>query len=106
MFAWLVTLWHKGQKTYDQICFRQLGDRGVSFDYFSMKQRCIYRTAVVCKHRGMQQPLYLSVEFDERFWDFAAIEKDILLLSFPFSMDPNDALSQLQLELIELQFDN
>lgn len=45
----------------------------------------------------------LSVEFKERFRDFAAIEKDMLLFSSPFSVDPNDASPQLQLELIELQ---
>ncbi|KAK3542811.1 hypothetical protein QTP70_003071 [Hemibagrus guttatus] len=39
----------------------------------------------------------------ERFRDFAAIEKDIILFSSPFSVDPDDALEHLQLELIELQ---
>lgn len=36
MFAWLVTLWHSRQRTHHQICFRQLGDRGVAFDYYSL----------------------------------------------------------------------
>ncbi|KAF7667667.1 hypothetical protein LDENG_00052240 [Lucifuga dentata] len=48
----------------------------------------------------------LAVEFKERFQDFAAIEKDMLLFSSPFSVDPDDTLHQLQLELIELQCDN
>ena len=47
----------------------------------------------------------LSEEFKVRFRDFAAIEQDMWLFSFPFSMNPNDASPQLQLELIELQCD-
>ena len=38
----------------------------------------------------------LSVGFKERFRDFATIEKDMLLFSSPFSVDPNDASPQLQ----------
>ena len=45
----------------------------------------------------------LFVEFNQRFQDFAVIEKDMLLFSSPFSVDPDDAPPQLQLELIELQ---
>ncbi|KAL3968683.1 KRAB domain-containing zinc finger protein [Sarotherodon galilaeus] len=48
----------------------------------------------------------LSGEFNKRFQDFAAIEKDMLLFSSPFSVDPDDAPPQLQLELIELQCDD
>lgn len=48
----------------------------------------------------------LSMEFNKRFRDFAVIEKDMLLSSSPFSVDPDDALPQLQLELIELQCDD
>lgn len=48
----------------------------------------------------------LSVEFNKRFRDFAVIEKDMLLFSSPFSVDPDDAPPQLQLELIELQCDD
>ncbi|KAF7643567.1 hypothetical protein LDENG_00237210, partial [Lucifuga dentata] len=48
----------------------------------------------------------LAVEFKEHFRDFAAVEKDMLLFSSPFSVDPDDAPHQLQLELIELQCDN
>lgn len=48
----------------------------------------------------------LSLEFNERFRDFAFIEKDMFLLSSSFSMDADDALPQLQLELIDLQCDN
>ena len=47
----------------------------------------------------------LAEEFQERFRDFAAIEKDITLFSSPFSVNPDDAPDQLQLELIELQCD-
>ncbi|XP_061434680.1 collagen alpha-3(VI) chain-like [Lethenteron reissneri] len=36
----------------------------------------------------------------------AIIEKDMLLFSSPFSMDPNNATPKLQLELIELQCDD
>ncbi|XP_078271885.1 general transcription factor II-I repeat domain-containing protein 2 isoform X1 [Rhinoraja longicauda] len=35
----------------------------------------------------------LTMEFNERFWDFEAIEKDMLLFSSPFSVDPDDAPS-------------
>ncbi|XP_068110957.1 general transcription factor II-I repeat domain-containing protein 2-like [Hyperolius riggenbachi] len=45
----------------------------------------------------------LAEEFKRRFQDFAAIEKEISLFSSPFSVDPDDAPEQLQLELIELQ---
>ncbi|XP_053269260.1 LOW QUALITY PROTEIN: rab3 GTPase-activating protein catalytic subunit [Pleuronectes platessa] len=38
--------------------------------------------------------------------DFAVIEKAMLLFSSPFSVDPDDAPPQLQLELIELQCDD
>ncbi|XP_068107468.1 general transcription factor II-I repeat domain-containing protein 2-like [Hyperolius riggenbachi] len=48
----------------------------------------------------------LAEEFKRRFQDFAAIEKEISLFSSPFSVDPDDAPEQLQLELIELQCDS
>jgi len=38
----------------------------------------------------------LSVEFNKRFRDFAVTEKDMLLFSSPFSVDPDDAPPQLQ----------
>ncbi|XP_072274649.1 general transcription factor II-I repeat domain-containing protein 2A-like [Pyxicephalus adspersus] len=41
----------------------------------------------------------LAGEFKRRFQDFAAIEKEISLFSSPFSVDPDDAPDQLQLEL-------
>ncbi|CAI5784417.1 Hypothetical predicted protein [Podarcis lilfordi] len=47
----------------------------------------------------------LAGEFKQRFQDFAAIEKETSLFSSPFSVDPNDAPDQLQLELIELHYD-
>uniref|UniRef100_A0A8D2LVJ3 Uncharacterized protein n=1 Tax=Varanus komodoensis TaxID=61221 RepID=A0A8D2LVJ3_VARKO len=47
----------------------------------------------------------LAEEFQQRFRDFAAIEKEIMLFSSPFSVDPDDAPDHLQLELIELQCD-
>ncbi|KAJ8379024.1 hypothetical protein AAFF_G00231930 [Aldrovandia affinis] len=46
----------------------------------------------------------LAEEFQQRFRDFAAIEKEITLFS-SFSVDPDDAPDHLQLELIELQCD-
>nr|XP_049594684.1 general transcription factor II-I repeat domain-containing protein 2 [Syngnathus scovelli] len=48
----------------------------------------------------------LAVEFQQRFKDFAAIEKEITMFSSPFSMDPDNAPDHLQLELIELQCDD
>ena len=48
----------------------------------------------------------LADEFQRRFQDFATIEKDIMLFSSPFSVDPDNAPGNLQLELIELQSDN
>ncbi|KAJ8362531.1 hypothetical protein AAFF_G00369740 [Aldrovandia affinis] len=45
----------------------------------------------------------LAEEFQQRFRDFAAIEKEITLFPSPFSVDPDDAPDHLQLELIELQ---
>lgn len=48
----------------------------------------------------------LAGEFKECFQDVAAMQKDLLLFTSPFSMDPDDAPHQLQLELIELQCDN
>ncbi|XP_070405911.1 general transcription factor II-I repeat domain-containing protein 2-like [Nothobranchius furzeri] len=47
----------------------------------------------------------LVEEFQQRFRDFAAIEKEITLFSSPFSVDPDDAPDHLQLELIELPCD-
>lgn len=47
----------------------------------------------------------LAEEFQQRFRDFAAIEKDITLFTSPFSVDADDAPDHLQLELIELQCD-
>ncbi|XP_077584677.1 ileal sodium/bile acid cotransporter-like [Stigmatopora nigra] len=47
----------------------------------------------------------LVEEFQQRFRDFAAIEKEITLFSSPFSGNPDDAPDHLQLELIELQCD-
>lgn len=47
----------------------------------------------------------LAEEFQQRFKDFAAIEKEITLFSSPFSVDPNGVPDHLQLELIELQCD-
>lgn len=38
--------------------------------------------------------------------DFTAIEKDMLIFSYPFSVNPDDAPPHLQLELIELQCDS
>lgn len=48
----------------------------------------------------------LAEKFKQNFWDFAVIENGIMLFSTPFSFDPNDALDQLQLELIKLQCEN
>ncbi|XP_063781329.1 general transcription factor II-I repeat domain-containing protein 2A-like [Pseudophryne corroboree] len=47
----------------------------------------------------------LAEEFQQRFHDFAAIEKEITLFSSPFSVVPDNAPDHLQLELIELQCD-
>lgn len=46
----------------------------------------------------------LAEEFQQRFKDFAAIEKEITLFSSALSVDP-DVPDHLQLELIELQCD-
>uniref|UniRef100_A0A096MCI3 HAT C-terminal dimerisation domain-containing protein n=1 Tax=Poecilia formosa TaxID=48698 RepID=A0A096MCI3_POEFO len=47
----------------------------------------------------------LAEEFQQRFRDFAAIEKEITIFSAPFSVVPDDAPYDLQLALIELQCD-
>ena len=47
----------------------------------------------------------LTEEFQQRFRDFATIEKEITLFSSPVSVDHNDVPAHLQLELIELQCD-
>ncbi|XP_072303167.1 general transcription factor II-I repeat domain-containing protein 2 [Eucyclogobius newberryi] len=47
----------------------------------------------------------LTEEFQHRFRDFAAIEKEITMFSSPFSVAPDTAPDHLQLELIELQCD-
>uniref|UniRef100_A0A3P9MHA2 SPIN-DOC-like zinc-finger domain-containing protein n=1 Tax=Oryzias latipes TaxID=8090 RepID=A0A3P9MHA2_ORYLA len=47
----------------------------------------------------------LAEEFQQRFQDFAAIEKEITLFSSPFSVRPDEAPDHLQMELIELQCD-
>ena len=44
----------------------------------------------------------LISEFNNRFRDFAAIEKEILLFTSPFSVDLDEIPENLQLELIEL----
>lgn len=48
----------------------------------------------------------LALEFIRRFQDFAVIEKETTLFSSPFSVDPDDAPHQLQLELIDLLCDS
>lgn len=48
----------------------------------------------------------LAEEFKQRFRDITATEKEIMLFSSPFSVDPDDALDQLQLECTELQCDS
>lgn len=48
----------------------------------------------------------LSDQFNMRFQDFVIIEKDIIFFLSPFSMDPDDAPYQLQLEFIGLQCDD
>ena len=47
----------------------------------------------------------LAEEFKGCFQDFAAIEKEIILFSSPFSVETDDVPNHLQLELIELQCD-
>ena len=47
----------------------------------------------------------LAEEFQQRFQDFEAIEKEVTLFSSPFSVVPDNAPDHLQLELIELQCD-
>uniref|UniRef100_A0A087XRL1 HAT C-terminal dimerisation domain-containing protein n=1 Tax=Poecilia formosa TaxID=48698 RepID=A0A087XRL1_POEFO len=47
----------------------------------------------------------LAEEFQQRFRDFAAIEKEITIFSAPFSVVPDDAPDDLQLALFELQCD-
>ena len=47
----------------------------------------------------------LAEEFQQRFQDFAAIEKMITLFSSPFAVVPDNAPEHLQLELIEMQCD-
>ena len=47
----------------------------------------------------------LAEEFQQRFQDFATIEKEILIFFPSFSVDPDDAPDHLQLEVIELQCD-
>lgn len=59
------------------------------------------RTAVGCNIKAFE---YAKHQFNGRFQDFATIEKDIF--SSPFSVDPDDAPHQLQMELIELQCDS
>ena len=47
----------------------------------------------------------LTEEFQQRFRDFATIEKEITLFSSPVSVDHNDVPAHLQLDLIELKCD-
>ncbi|KAK3568677.1 hypothetical protein QTP86_012873 [Hemibagrus guttatus] len=69
------------------------------------------RSKALCHLQFQQFLLDIQAEYgdvvyhNDRFRDFAAIEKDIILFSSPFSVDPDDALEHLQLELIELQCD-
>ena len=68
-----------------------------NYDQFSAEQyRCAkYAADISC----------LVEEFQQRFRDFAALEKEITLFSSPFFVDPDDAPEHLQLELIKLQCD-
>ena len=45
----------------------------------------------------------LKQNFSERFSDLDKIEDDVLLFQNPFSCNPSDMPSELQLELIDLQ---
>jgi hypothetical protein len=48
----------------------------------------------------------LRMEFQQRFKDVRACEKEMMLFSAPFSIDMTDVAESLQLELIELQCDD
>uniref|UniRef100_A0A3B4VC50 SPIN-DOC-like zinc-finger domain-containing protein n=1 Tax=Seriola dumerili TaxID=41447 RepID=A0A3B4VC50_SERDU len=48
----------------------------------------------------------LVTEFNQRFQDFSVIEKQIKLFSTPFLVDAEEVEESLQLELIEMQFDD
>ena len=49
--------------------------------------------------------MWSNKEFKKRFDDFKALEKLFKIFSLPFAVCVEDALDNLQMELIDLRFD-
>ena len=49
---------------------------------------------------------HLKTEFEARFQDFTKHSQDFALFSAPFEMNPTDVPSAIQMDLIELQYDD
>ena len=70
------------------------------------------KTAFPKANISAQKEKYVSViaslmaEFNHRFQDFSAIEKEIKMFSTPFLVDAEEVEESLQLELIEMQCDD
>ena len=55
------------------------------------RQISLFVTTCVVTKKYAEALISLASEFNNRLRDFAAIEKDLLLFSFPFSVDPDGA---------------
>jgi len=96
----------KAFKTKLQLFQRHLSQTEPCTTHFPALRDVIIGSTCVETKKYAEALIPLTSEFNDRFRDFAAIEKEILLFTSPFSMDPDEAPENLQLELIELQCDN
>lgn len=96
----------KAFKTKLQLFQRHLSQTEPCTIHFPALRDVIIGSTCVETKKYAEALIPLASEFNDRFRDFAAIEKEILLFTSPFSVDPDEAPENLQLELIELQCDN
>ena len=97
----------KAFKTKPQLFQRHLSQTEPFTTHFPALQNVtIIGSTCVEKKEYAEALIPLASNFNNRFWGFAAIEKEIMSFISPFSVNPDEAPKNLQLELIELQCDN
>ena len=95
----------KAFKTKLQLFQRHLSQTESCTTHFPALQDVIIGSVCVRTKKYAEALIPLISEFNDRFRDFAVIEKEVLFTS-PFSVDPDETPENLQLELIELLCDN
>ena len=96
----------KAFKTKLQLFQRHLSQtESCTSNFTALRDVTIGSTCVKTKKYAEALTL-LASDFNNCFQDFTAIEKEILLFTTPFSVYPDEAPKNLQLELMKLQCDN